>query len=479
LKDKAMIDLPAPLYATETVQEARLMQIGPVQSRGGQLSPLPIPRRRKQAEVEAEAGMERPDLPDQDRLAACIAKAALDPEAALADARGWVAEGRDAGQNVRANQCLGLILSNAGDFTGALAAFAQGVAGIPKQQEVAAVPLMTMAGNAALAGGKPDEALGWFDRALAVKDYKDNAALGALQADRARALVALGRLAEAGGALDEVHRLAPEDAEGWLLSATLARRINDLQRAQRDIEIAAKYAPRDPRVGLEAGVIAVLDGRDEAARKSWNSVLAADPDGDAGKVAKGYLDQLGPDLTSVASSEDCGYQRYWVAEHHAMDGIAGGATSVVLAHIGNATSRIRIGSGGIMLPNHTPFQIAEQFGTLDALFPGRIDLGLGRAPGAGPELQRAAQEPPSGGGIFPAGCGRIAALLTGDPTCRSTPHPASARRSQLWMLGSSLFGAQPRRQARPALCLRRAFRARSSRRRAPAMAPAIAHRDHQ
>ena len=296
-----MIDLPAPPYAVELAQEARLMQVGPNPS-PGQISPLPIPRRRKQADVEAEAGMVRPDLPEQDRLTACIAKAARDPQAALADAQGWVAEGRDAGQKVRANQCLGLILSNGGDFDGALEAFAQGVAGIPKPQEIAAVPLMAMAGNAALAGGKLEDALGWFDRALAVKGYADNVALGAVQADRSRALVALGRLAEAGGALDEVHRLAPEDAEGWLLSATLARRNDDLPRAQRDIEIAAKYSPRDPRIGLEAGVIAVLDGRDEAARKSWASVLAADPNGDSGKVAKGYLEQLGPAPTSAAPS---------------------------------------------------------------------------------------------------------------------------------------------------------------------------------
>ena len=91
-------------------------------------------------------------------------------------------------------------------------------------------------------------------------------------------------------------------------------------------------------------------------------------------------------LASAASlaraAEVAGYKRFWVAEHHAMDGIAGGATAVALAHIGHATATIRIGSGGIMLPNHNPFVIAEQFGTLDALFPGRIDLGLGRAPGA-------------------------------------------------------------------------------------------------
>ena len=275
------------------------MQVGPNPS-PGQSSPLPIPRRRKQAETEAQAGMIRPDLPQQDRLTACIARAASDPQAALVEARAWVAEGTDAGQNVRANQCLGLILSNGGDFEGALEAFGQAVSGIPKEQEVAAVPLMAMAGNAALAGGQPEPALAWFDRALAVKGYADNAALGAVQADRSRALVALGRMAEAGGALDEAHRLAPEDSEGWLLSATLARRNDDLPRAQRDIEIAAKYAPRDPRVGLEAGVIAVLDGREDAARKSWESVVSADPQGESGKVAKSYLEQLGPAPTSAA-----------------------------------------------------------------------------------------------------------------------------------------------------------------------------------
>ena len=94
----------------------------------------------------------------------------------------------------------------------------------------------------------------------------------------------------------------------------------------------------------------------------------------------GTLSEAFADTTALArAAEALGCDRFWVAEHHAMDGIAGGATSVVLAHVGNATSTIRIGSGGIMLPNHTPFQIAEQFGTLDALFPGRVDLGLGRA----------------------------------------------------------------------------------------------------
>jgi Flp pilus assembly protein TadD len=120
-----------------------------------------------------------------------------------------------------------------------------------------------------------------------------------VQADRSRALVALGRNADAVTALQEAHRLAPEDAEGWLLSATLARRDKDLPRAQRDIEVAARLAPLDPAIGIEAGVIAVLDGRDEAARRSWESVVKAAPDSDEAKVAKGYLEQLGPAAAPV------------------------------------------------------------------------------------------------------------------------------------------------------------------------------------
>lgn len=301
-----MIDLPAPMFAQEIVveraQTVSLMQIGPA-TMPMRPSDLPIPRRRseqEQREAEREVGLVRPDLPEQDRLAQCLAKAQTNPDAALVEAQTWLGESRDTGQQVRANQCLGMLRSNMGDFDGALEAFSQAVAGVPTEQQVAAVPLMAMAGNAALAGGKADAAVGWFDRALAVPGGADNAALAEIQIDRSRALVALARNAEAASALDEVHRLAPEAAEGWLLSATLARRMDDLPRAQRDIEIASKYDPRDPRVGLEAGVIAVLSGRDEAARKSWESVVAVDRDGEAGKVAKSYLEQLGPAPTSQA-----------------------------------------------------------------------------------------------------------------------------------------------------------------------------------
>ena len=156
----------------------------------------------------------------------------------------------------------------------------------------------------------------------------------------------------------------------------------------------------------------------------------------------GTLSEAFEASTALAvAAEDLGCKRFWVAEHHAMEGIAGGATSVVLAHIGNATSRIRIGSGGIMLPNHTPFQIAEQFGTLDALFPGRVDLGLGRAPGAGPELQRALRKDlHRAAEMFPQDVVELMELMAGQGAIH--PTPGLGAKPEFWMLGSSLFGAQ-------------------------------------
>ncbi|MXO62937.1 LLM class flavin-dependent oxidoreductase [Qipengyuania oceanensis] len=143
------------------------------------------------------------------------------------------------------------------------------------------------------------------------------------------------------------------------------------------------------------------------------------------------------------AAEKAGYTRFWVAEHHNMEGIAGGATAVVLAAIGHVTSTIRIGSGGIMLPNHNPFVIAEQFGTLDALFPGRIDLGLGRAPGAGPELQNALRKNlHQAAECFPQDVIELRALLTGDIDLPVKATPGLGSKIEMWMLGSSLFGAQ-------------------------------------
>ncbi len=158
----------------------------------------------------------------------------------------------------------------------------------------------------------------------------------------------------------------------------------------------------------------------------------------------GTLSEAFAATTALArAAEAVGCDRFWVSEHHALDGMAGGATSVVLAHVGNATRRIRLGSGGIMLPNHTPFQIAEQFGTLDALFPGRIDLGLGRAPGAGPELQRALRKNlHQAAEYFPQDVVELRALMTGDIDLPIRATPGHGAQVELWMLGSSLFGAQ-------------------------------------
>lgn len=168
------------------------------------------------------------------------------------------------------------------------------------------------------------------------------------------------------------------------------------------------------------------------------SVLDLVPVREGGTVSEA----LAASAALARKAEELGCNRFWVAEHHAMEGIAGGATSVVLAHIGNATRRIRIGSGGIMLPNHTPFQIAEQFGTLDALFPGRIDLGLGRAPGAGPELQRALRKNlHQASEYFPQDVLELRALLTGDLDLPIKATPGLGAKIELWMLGSSLFGA--------------------------------------
>ena len=146
-------------------------------------------------------------------------------------------------------------------------------------------------------------------------------------------------------------------------------------------------------------------------------------------------------LAKVA--EEVGYARFWIAEHHAMDGIGGAATSVVLAHIGHATRTIRIGSGGIMLPNHNPFVIAEQFGTLDALFPGRIDLGLGRAPGADGRIANAMRKNiGQAAEYFPQDVIDLRTYFEGKADVALKPNPGWGANVEMWMLGSSLYGAQ-------------------------------------
>ena len=145
----------------------------------------------------------------------------------------------------------------------------------------------------------------------------------------------------------------------------------------------------------------------------------------------------------AAHAESLGYARYWVAEHHGMRGIASAATSVVIGHIAAATSIIRVGSGGIMLPNHSPLVIAEQFGTLDALYPGRIDLGLGRAPGSDQRVAAAIRRTlDSDPNAFPRDVMELQSYFADDGQTGIVATPGAGADVQLYILGSSLYGAQ-------------------------------------
>ena len=142
-------------------------------------------------------------------------------------------------------------------------------------------------------------------------------------------------------------------------------------------------------------------------------------------------------------AEDWGFNRYWLAEHHNMPGVASSATSIIIGHIAQMTKDIRVGSGGVMLPNHAPLVIAEQFGTLDAMYPGRIDLGLGRAPGSDQATAHALRRTlNSGGEDFPQQLQELRAYFAGNPTDRVRAFPGAGQNVPIWLLGSSGFSAQ-------------------------------------
>src|SRR5260221_8464374 len=149
-------------------------------------------------------------------------------------------------------------------------------------------------------------------------------------------------------------------------------------------------------------------------------------------------------LDLARHAEEWGYRRYWLAEHHSMPGIASAATSVVICHVASGTSTIRVGAGGIMLPNHSPLVIAEQFGTLESLFPGRIDLGLGRAPGSDQVTARAlsgnlASDPDE----FPQDIMELMGYFAPlGAEQRVMAVPGTRLNVPIRILGSSLFGAQ-------------------------------------
>lgn len=170
------------------------------------------------------------------------------------------------------------------------------------------------------------------------------------------------------------------------------------------------------------------------------SVLDLAPIREGGTVADAFRNAL--DLARHA--ERWGYTRYWVAEHHNIPGIASAATAVVIGHIAGGTSKIRVGSGGIMLPNHAPLVIAEQFGTLESLYPGRIDLGLGRAPGGdGRTAQALRRKLGSSGDTFPQDLLELQSYFRPSaPGQAVRAIPGEGLNLPLWLLGSSDFGAQ-------------------------------------
>lgn len=158
--------------------------------------------------------------------------------------------------------------------------------------------------------------------------------------------------------------------------------------------------------------------------------------GDAAQALRNTLDL-------ARHAEHWGYNRFWLAEHHGMPGVASAATAVVIGHVASGTRTIRVGAGGIMLPNHAPLVVAEQFGTLASLFPGRIDLGLGRAPGSDPATVRALRRSPGAADSFPEDVVELIGWFRPPVPGQSVQAvPGAGLDVPIWILGSSLFGAE-------------------------------------
>ena len=169
------------------------------------------------------------------------------------------------------------------------------------------------------------------------------------------------------------------------------------------------------------------------------SVLDLSPITEGSDAAQSFRNSL--DLAQ--HGERWGYKRFWLAEHHGMPGIASAATAVLIGHVAGGTKTIRVGAGGIMLPNHSPLVIAEQFGTLEALYPNRIDLGLGRAPGSDQATARALRRNlMSDADEFPRDVVELMDLMSDEPRQHIRAVPGTGANVPVWILGSSLFGSQ-------------------------------------
>ena len=226
-------------------------------------------------------------------LAQCLKLASTDPQAALDYAQGWRERAAGDLEFAQGAHCLGLALVQLGRGAEARQAFELASAEAPQDNLAYAARLAAMAGNAALSEGDAEAALPLLDRAGEMALLAGEKELGAgLRIDLARVLVRLNRAEDAASALAEAREADGINSEAWLLSATLSRRMERLGEAQAQIERAALLAPRDPQVGLEAGVIAAMSGRADDARASFQSVLALAPGTPAAERAQAYLAQL-------------------------------------------------------------------------------------------------------------------------------------------------------------------------------------------
>ena len=282
---------------------ALLLQVGPNPMAGPMANDDLVRDRPPRAETQAQTQ----DMidPASAWLQSCLDRLAEDPARAhtMAQIRRSETTGAD---RVLANHCLGTAATELGLWEDARTAFIAAHDETPAGEPRARARFAAMAGNAALAGGDAAGALALLDQAEADARAAASAPLQALAAiDRARVLVSLGRGEDALAALDTATMLAPENSEGWLLKATLLRRLERLGLAQEAIEKAAGLAPGNPEIGLEAGVIAVLSGREEAARGSWQSVIDLQPESLAAATARDYLGQLGPpENAAVPATEE-------------------------------------------------------------------------------------------------------------------------------------------------------------------------------
>ena len=225
--------------------------------------------------------------PEPTRFEACATLAETDPARALAEAGTW----RIAGGGVLARQCEGLAYVTQKRWLPAATAFEAAAREADVKGDGRSAVLWVQAGNAALAGNDAAKATTYFDGAL-TRGQLTGDALGEVHLDRARARAALGDMKGARTDLDLATKHVPADPLGWLLSATLARKMNDLPRAQADIAEAAKRSPDDASVALEAGNIAVLSGRDDAARTAWEAAIKLDPNSPSAKAATESLARL-------------------------------------------------------------------------------------------------------------------------------------------------------------------------------------------